>query len=149
VSGGTSGAFYVVTAIRGLPFGSGGGVATQNTANSMALSESVISVIKETANDIISAVGNEVSRVINGSDPEGDRLVGLAQTPDSGYRFGTNGRTGNWAWRSITTSEGTFYLYDHLFNGRGNWDRVVYVPRNGSDPMTFHPGGFGGVNGYH
>jgi hypothetical protein len=98
-----------------------------------------------------------VSRAINGSDPEGDRLMNNVMSGMSGWRFGPSGTAGNGKvkYRTIFGPTGMFTLMDHTFNGTGNWDRVTFSPFStyssgfSGETLTFHPGGFGTRDGYH
>jgi hypothetical protein len=147
VSGGTEN--VLVTGSRGRVGGGAGGAVALQVVTGPALAESFSTVISELAGDVIDGIGNEVSRVINGSDPMGDEILNDAMQGKNGCTLGGSGRTGNWAWRAVKSPTGTYFLFDHLFNGTGEWDRIAFVPKNGSATLTFRPGGFGQSDGWH
>jgi hypothetical protein len=135
--------------------GGGGGSGFMGVGFGTTVAEGLGSLATEAAEGALEALINDTSRVVNGSDPEGDRLMNNVMSGVAGWRFGPSGTLGNVRYRTIFGPGGMYTLGDHTFNGLGAWDRVSFSPYSSNSSgfsgeiLTFRPGGFGGPDGYH
>jgi hypothetical protein len=155
VSGGET---VIVIGYQNLGGGSGGGGGTgfSGVGFGNTVAEGLGSLATEAAQEALEALVNDTSRVVNGSDPEGDRLMNNVMNGVAGWRFApAKGSVGGVNYKTIYGPHGMYTLMDHTFNGTGAWDRVSFHPFSttssgfSGDMLTFRPGGWGGSDGYH
>jgi hypothetical protein len=135
--------------------GGGGGGGYIGVATGPTVAEGITTMAKEVAQEVLGDMVDDISRAVNGSDPEGDRLMNNVMSGVAGWRFGPSGSVGNVRYRTIFGPGGMYTLGDHVANGLGAWDRVSFSPYSttssgfSGEILTFRPGGFGSPDGYH